>query len=317
MTASRHELPLRPTAGTEPQPAAAEPMKVLRAIWQSMRPHQAIKNTLVFLPLFASHKYGETALAIQALLAFVSLSLVASATYVINDIFDMKADKAHPQKRLRPLASGRLSRGRAVVAAAVLLAAGASVAAFLPTAFAGPLSIYVLVTLGYSFGLKRVEILDVLIIAGLFTIRVLAGAAATGVTPSFWLLAFCLFLFLSIALVKRVTELQKLAAQGATAMPGRSYRVSDLPALSGIGIASGFIAVLVVALYVNSPDIRVLYRMPELIWLVCPIGLFIVSRLWLLASRGEVDDDPVLFALRDTPSQLAVCLAVVVALAAR
>lgn len=306
-----------PSRPTEPSIDARQPATVTRALFEAARPHQAVKNLLVFLPLFASHRYGDMGLLRQCILAFVALSFAAAATYLINDLMDVAADQAHPRKRLRAIASGRVTRGQAITLAAALVVLAAGVCVFLPPVFSGLLGIYVLTTLGYSFGLKRMVILDVLIIAGLFTLRVLAGGAATGIMPSFWLLAFCLFLFLSIALVKRVTELHMLSAKGNVAPLGRGYRVDDLPALTAMGIASGFVAVLIVALYVNSPEIRTLYRTPEMIWLICPIGLFIIARLWLLAHRGEVEDDPVLFALRDHTSQAAVVLAAMIAVGAR
>lgn len=300
-----------------PDAVVHRPATLAPALFEAARPHQAVKNLLVFLPLLASHRYGDMALLRQCMLAFVALSFAAAATYLINDLTDVAADQAHPRKRLRAIASGRVTRTQAVALATALSLLAAAISLLLPPVFRGLLGLYVLTTLGYSFGLKRAIILDVLIIAGLFTLRVLAGGAAAGIMPSFWLLAFCLFLFLSIALVKRVTELRMLSAKGGAETPGRGYRVDDLPALTAMGIASGFVAVLIVALYVNSPEIRILYRTPEMIWLICPIGLFIIARLWLLAHRGEVEDDPVLFALRDRVSQAAVALAALIAVGAR
>jgi 4-hydroxybenzoate polyprenyltransferase len=251
------------------------------------------------------------------LIAFLSFSLVAAATYIINDIRDVQSDRLHPTKRHRPFASDRITPKLGLLWAGVLTMIAVALCTTLPSTFLGFLGVYVAATLAYSFGLKRMVILDVLIIAGLFSVRVLAGGAAAGIRPSFWLLAFSMFVFLSIALVKRVTELQGSAQRATHALPGRGYRAEDQAALMAMGIASGFVAVLIVALYVNSPDVRVLYRVPDLIWLACPIGLYVIARLWFLALRGEVDEDPVIFVLKDRASQIAILLVGFVAVLAR
>jgi 4-hydroxybenzoate polyprenyltransferase len=306
-----------PTDQTHDVSAASVRRSTVGALFEVARPHHAAKNALIFLPLLASHRYVEPALLGNALLAFVSFSCVAAATYIVNDARDIDADRLHATKRNRVFASGRASLQAGLMFAAVLAICGLVAASRLPVAFGGWLAVYVLVTLAYTFGLKRVVILDVMIIAGLFSLRVLAGGAATGIVPSFWLLAFSMFVFLSIALVKRVTELRAQPNTATAQIPGRGYRPDDQWALAAMGIASGFVAVLIVALYVNSPDVRVLYRMPDLIWLTCPIGLFVIARLWLLGLRGEVNEDPVIFLLRDRASQMAVAVAGAVAWFAR
>jgi 4-hydroxybenzoate polyprenyltransferase len=309
---------LAPTASERPQLVPTKSgLKSGSVFLEVMRPHHTVKNLLVFLPLIASHRYSDPVALRQALLAFFTLSLAASATYIINDIRDLAADRLHPHKKNRAIASNRLAPKIAAIFAAVLMLTAAVCASFLPAAFAAYLTAYIVVTMAYTFALKRVVILDVLIIAGLFVLRVLAGGAATGINPSFWLLAFSMFVFLSIALAKRVTELRSAVERSVTSLPGRSYQPDDHWALTAMGIASGFVAVLVIALYVNSSEVRLLYRTPDLIWLACPIGLYIITRLWFLAVRGEVDEDPVLFVLKDRPSQAAMLVAGVVAFLAR
>jgi 4-hydroxybenzoate polyprenyltransferase len=298
-------------------PASVAKRSALASLIEAARPHHAVKNALIFLPLLASHRYLEPILVRNALLAFLAFSCVAAATYIVNDLRDLDADRLHPTKRRRVFAARRVSAQAGVTFASALALCGVMAASWLPLTFGGFLAVYVATTLAYTFGLKRVIILDVMIIAGLFTVRVLAGGAATGIVPSFWLLAFSMFVFLSIALVKRVTELRAQSNQAALLVPGRGYRADDQWALAAMGIASGFVAVLIVALYVNSPDVRVLYRMPDLIWLTCPIGLFVIARLWLLGLRGDVNEDPVIFMLHDRASQAAIVLAGVVAWFAR
>jgi 4-hydroxybenzoate polyprenyltransferase len=186
----------------------------------------------------------------------------------------------------------------------------------LPWAFLGTLCAYYAMTVAYSGYLKRREMLDVVTLAGLYTTRILAGSAVTGIALSFWLLAFSMFLFLSLALVKRYSELMVVKGQGLFEAKGRGYRVADLPILSSLGTASGYIAVLVMALYINSPEVKTLYANPEVLWLGCPALLFWIGRVWILAHRGQVHDDPVVFALTDRWSQvLGIVLLVIVVLA--
>jgi 4-hydroxybenzoate polyprenyltransferase len=275
---------------------------------RQLRLYQWAKNVLLFIPLLGAHRLGDRVLWARTLLAFVSFGLIASSVYVLNDLRDLEADRRHPRKRFRPLASGALpiAIGKALVA--VLLVAGAILALQLPREFGFLLAGYWVATLGYSLGLKKRPILDVAILAGLYTVRIYAGSAATGVPVSEWLASFAMFLFLSLAFVKRATEL----AAAAEALPGRGYRPDDLGPIFTMGIASGYLAVLVLALYISSQDIRRLYTHPGWLWFLCPLVLYWVSDLWLRARRSEVDDDPVIFALRDRSSWIIFALAAAV-----
>jgi 4-hydroxybenzoate polyprenyltransferase len=228
--------------------------------------------------------------------------------YLLNDLLDLPADRQHASKRHRPFASGSISivHGAALVPCLIIAALG--VALWLPTAFLGILGLYYALTLAYSFRLKRMVLLDVLVLASLYTLRMMAGGAAVSVPLSFWLLAFSVFLFLSLALVKRYTELLPLCKRSQTHVAGRGYEAADLETLAQFGITSGYMAVLVLALYVNSEAVKVLYAHPQIIWLICPLGLYLVSRIWLLARRGALHEDPVVFAIQDRQSQLLVVL---------
>ncbi len=282
---------------------------ILPAAFRALRPHQWIKNLIIFVPLVTSHRLFDPRLFGAAILAFIAFSLCASAVYVLNDVLDLDADRHHGTKRFRPLASGQLplSAGLAMVPAALLL--GAVTAMFLPWGFSAVLGVYFVLTTTYSMCFKQIALLDVFVLAALYTIRLVAGHEATGHGPerieySFWLLAFSMFIFLSLALVKRFTELSTARQQNRTAAHGRGYLASDLELVAMLGIASGFLAVLVLALYVNSPEVTKLYAHPVLLLLVCPLLLFWVSRVWLLAHRGRMHEDPIVFALRDGPSYL-------------
>jgi 4-hydroxybenzoate polyprenyltransferase len=275
---------------------------------KALRLHQWMKNGLVFVPLLLSHLLFDGTAFIQACIAFVAFGLTASAVYVINDLVDLREDRAHPRKRTRPFASGAIPLKHGLVMAPALLTVSALLALLLPLPFAGVLGLYFAMTLGYSFYFKRTMLFDVLVLAGLYTLRIIAGSAALGIPRSFWLLAFSIFLFFSLALVKRYVELADMGA-GADARPrGRAYRAVDLDTLSQFGIASGLMAVLVLALYIDSPTVREMYRNPEVIWLLCPLMLYLICRFWFLARRGEMHEDPIIFAIRDWRSQLMVGL---------
>ncbi len=275
----------------------------LRAIWKALRPHQWAKNGLVFLPLIMAHRTGETALLLDALLAFAAMSLCASGTYVVNDLVDRERDRHHPTKRNRPFASGALSAGTGY-ALAPLLVGGAFALALLtlPGLFAVVLGIYLVTTLAYSFVLKRQPAMDVVVLAGLYALRVLAGAAATWVPISEWLLAFSLFFFLSLALLKRYAELRLMETDLEARHNGRGYTVEDVAMLRGLGPASGFMSVLVLALYITNPEVAELYTHPNRLWLVTPLLLYWTMHMWLTAHRRSMPDDPVLYTLKDPVS---------------
>jgi len=275
---------------------------ILRYV-KALRIHQWLKNLLVFVPLLMAHRYDEPDLIGHALLAFLAFGLCASSVYLLNDLLDLPDDRQHPTKKYRPFAAGSVSILNGTLLIPVLLVGAFAVASFLPLTFVGILAFYYVVTLTYSLRLKRVALLDVLILAGLYTIRIIGGAAAVSVELSFWLLAFSMFLFLSMALVKRFTELYTLQQQNRTTSCGRGYGVRDLETLAQFGSASAYMAVLVLALYINSETVRGLYKYPEIIWLLCPLLLYIVTRVWLLGRRNELHEDPVVFLMRDRQSQ--------------
>ena len=280
----------------------------VRTWMKALRVHQWLKNLLIFVPLLASGRFRDLELLAQAALAFASFSLFASAVYVVNDMVDLQSDRLHRTKRMRPFASGALPLSAGVAAAPVLVIAALGLALLLPALFLATLLGYALATTLYSFALKRQVIVDVMLLAGLYTMRILAGSAATDIRPSFWLLAFSTFIFLCLAMTKRYSELREAIDQDKT-LSGRGYLPSDLPVVLALGSASGFVSVLILALYTQSLVVPELYPAPEWIWLVPPLLLYWVARLWLKAGRGEIDDDPVLFAARDWQS-LVVAIAV-------
>jgi 4-hydroxybenzoate polyprenyltransferase/phosphoserine phosphatase len=293
--------------------------KALASVMQrALRPHQWAKNILIFVPMLLAHTLGAGKLSAAAL-AFVSFSLCASATYIANDLLDIESDRRHPRKRNRPFAAGDLSVPAGVlIGAAFLCGAIAIAAAFLPLGFLLWLFLYIVGTLSYSLMLKKVVLVDVIILAGLYTVRLLAGSSATQVEISPWLGAFSIFLFLSLAMVKRFSELQNTAARGHAVTNGRGYLLSDIEQMRSFGTASAYAAVVVLSFYIgDTHKTPVLYHHPLRLWLITPLMIYWLSRVWLLASRGELDEDPVIFAVTDRISLLTgVAVAIVVALAA-
>ena len=270
-----------------------------------MRPHQWLKNLLVFLPMLAAHQFdGGTIFA--ALLAFISFSLVASSVYVLNDLLDLAADRAHPRKRLRPFAAGTIPIAHGTFMAAGLLGLGALIALLVGGNFLLLMVAYYVLTTAYSLALKRRLVIDICVLAGLYTMRILAGGAATDLPLSVWLLAFSVFIFLSLAAVKRQAELIDAANRGQLEASGRGYQVDDLPIISMIAIGAGYVSVLVMTLYVNSPAVLELYSVPEALWGVCAILLYWVTRMVMKTHRGEMNDDPVVFSVTDRTSQICV-----------
>ncbi len=312
-------------------PAAARPadekavLEVLerpqRANWRTwlrqLRLHQWLKNLLIFVPLVAARKLGDPKMLAAAAAAFVAFGCVASATYIVNDLFDLSHDRRHPTKRHRPLAAGVLSIPSVAAAALALLAVGSSIACALPVQFAQVLLLYLGGTVAYSLFLKRSAPLDTFALAGLYALRMLAGNAATGLAPSFWLLAFSIFLFLSLAMAKRYAELLRLRSNGESAPPGRGYLAADREMVGQLGVAAGYASALVLALYFNSPQAALLYSRPGLLWLLCVLLLYWITHLWLVAHRGRLDDDPVIFAMRDRVSRLVALLAAALLILAR
>jgi 4-hydroxybenzoate polyprenyltransferase len=283
----------------------------LRTHLRAMRPHQWLKNTLVFVPPVMAHRALDSSTMGSAAIGFFAFSLCATSAYLLNDLLDLSSDRQHRTKRGRPFAAGELAIANGVGLIPLLLIGAFAMAWLLPPGFVAILALYFASTLAYSFRLKRAALIDVLVLAGLYTLRILGGGAATSTPVSFWLLAFSMFLFLSLGLVKRYAELTGLAEAGADRSAGRGYQAVDMDSLAQFGIASGYMAVLVLALYINSDAVLTLYSNPEVIWLLCPLLLYLVSRIWLLARRGAVHEDPVVFLLEDRRSQLILLIGAV------
>lgn len=284
----------------------------LKVVLKALRVHQWAKNALIFVPVAAAHQLGDVAVIGQALMAFVAFSLCASSVYLLNDMLDLAADRQHHSKCHRPFAAGTLSLLFGLLAAPLLLVAAVLISLCLPTKFLLVLTAYYVVTLAYSFALKRMVMIDVLTLAGLYTVRIVAGAAATAIPLSFWLLMFAIFIFLSLAIVKRYAELHQMKVQGKLKAQGRGYQVEDLSLLQSLGGASGYLSILVLALYLNTPDIARMYHQPKLVWLLVPIMLYWISRIWMQTHRGNMHDDPLVYALKDRVSLVTGAMAAVV-----
>jgi 4-hydroxybenzoate polyprenyltransferase len=316
--------PIAVMAGKAPSPATAAVRPSLsisvKAAIRSLRPHQWAKNALIFLPLILAHRFGDVTAVSLALMAFLAFSLAASGVYLINDMMDVAQDRKHPVKKNRPIASGLLSVRAARLLAALCFVTAAAITLRLPVNFAIVLGGYLTLNIAYTFYLKRKLLVDVMALAAAYTLRIMAGAVATGIDQSFWLLTFSSFLFLSLALVKRYVELDTVGDEESSdkkRVMGRGYRVNDLDMLAQLGVASAFAAVLVLALYVDGQGRMGLYKTPEFIWLICPVVLYVIGRIWVLAKRRELPDDPVLFILKDWRSHLMGLFVVVIMLAAR
>lgn len=271
---------------------------------KALRVHQWMKNALIFVPLLASHQLTNPLLLWQGILGFLFFGLCASSVYLLNDLLDLADDRHHKTKRNRPFASGRLSIRLGLIAfPLLLLVAFAGSLWLLPGRFAAVLAAYYILTLAYSLSLKRQMAVDVIALAMLYTVRIIAGAAVFQQPLTFWILAFSMFIFLSLALVKRYAELREARTQGHTKKTrGRGYYPGDLEMISSLGAASGYLSVMVLALYIHDGLTAALYSNPQVIWLGCPLLLFWVTRVWMLTHRGEMHDDPVVFAIRDRVS---------------
>jgi 4-hydroxybenzoate polyprenyltransferase len=280
--------------------------------FRALRLNQWIKNLLLFVPLLATHQLGSIQSLATLVIAFISFSLCASSVYITNDLLDLESDRGHPRKKHRPFASARLPIALGVAIVPLLIGVSIVLGTIVGSEFLVVLLLYLLLTVAYSLVLKRVVLVDCLTLATLYTVRIIAGAAAVGVSLSFWLLAFSVFIFLSLALVKRYAELLVQAQESKSATHGRGYVVSDASLLQTLGVSSGYISALIMALYVHSEDVVSLYVQPMAIWLVLPILLFWVSWIWLKATRGEMHDDPIVFAIKDKVSLLVAALTAVV-----
>ena len=296
--------------------AATSPRGGWKPYLKAIRPHQWLKNVLIFLPILAAHDFSAQTIW-AGVLAFIAFSLAASSVYVLNDLMDLAADRAHPRKRKRPFASGAVPlRHGFVMAPGFLVVAFGLAAVTLNAIFLLVLAGYYLATVAYSFLLKRRRVIDICMLAGLYTIRVIAGGAAALLVLSPWMLAFSVFLFLALAAVKRQAELVEGDPADKAKIAGRDYAPGDLPVVEMMGLAAGYNAVLVLALYISSAATDDLYTSPILLWGACPVLLYWISRMVMIAHNGEMDDDPVVFAVRDAVSLLCGALVLGFAVAA-
>jgi 4-hydroxybenzoate polyprenyltransferase len=300
---------------TQSEYVASPPQPMWRLMASVLRIHQWVKNLLIFVPIITSHRIWDMHAVVAATITFAAFCLCASAAYITNDLLDLESDRRHSLKRLRPFAARALSVKTGYVLVPLLLAASAFCILQVSQTVAAILLLYLILTLVYSLYLKRKLLLDVYLLSALYTIRIAAGGAATGIPLSPWLLSFAIFLFLSMAFSKRVSELQNLRAAGGHSTPGRAYRATDLEQVNIFGVTSGFLAALIFALYINSDMVRSLYRHPGVLWLMCPLVLYWITRIWILSFRGELHEDPILFAVKD-PVTYGVGLASVLLLVA-
>ena len=297
-------------------PEVAQRRRPWRALFRAMRPHHWVKNLLVFAPLVFSHSVSDPRLLLLSVLAFVVFCAAASVIYLLNDAADVESDRRHPEKRFRPIAAGELRTSEAMWGAGGLLVFSAGVSlATLPWMFSLSVLVYLVVNAAYTFWLKRKVMIDIVVLAGMYTLRMIAGAAATGIMLSEWLLALSTFLFLSLAFLKRHSELRRLRDEGTTRTDNRGYQVVDIELIQTMGSTCGLLAVLVLALYINSAQVKAMYSRPNLLWLICLLLLFAVGRIWIWARRGAIHEDPLVFTLKDKTSWIVAGLAILVAVA--
>ena len=294
-----------------------EERSLFKAFIRAIRPHQWLKNLLIFVPIFLVQRLSDPLSFHQAGMAFIAFSLCASSVYLLNDMLDLASDRQHPTKRFRPFAAGDLPIIYGVLGMFGLLFGSILIAFALPPFFVGVLGLYYISTLAYSLWLKSSVLVDALMLAILYTLRLIAGAAAISVVPSFWLLAFSMFIFLSLAFIKRYSELLAIDLEGSGRLIGRGYQAVDMETVSQLGTASGYLAVMVMALYINSDKVYAQYARPEALWLFCPLMLYWISRMWLLTRRGQMHDDPVVFTMKDKRTYLLAVIAVMAYLLAR
>jgi len=307
---SGHAIVRNPSSRVRSRASAAQPSisylgdareSAFGALASALRPHQWLKNVLVFLPVLGAHHFDGATL-LHAVMAFVAFSLIASSVYLLNDLLDLSADRAHPRKRNRPFASGAARLEHGLPATLLLLATGTGISALLGPWFLLVMLVYFATTTAYSLVLKRQPMLDICTLAALYTVRVLAGGVATGIPLSMWMLVFSLFFFFSLASVKRQAELVDAAKANKLKIHGRGYHPDDLPLVAQMATASGYVSVMIMALYVNSEAVTRLYRHPEALWGITLVLLFWISRMTFTAHRGQMHDDPVVFAARDRVS---------------
>lgn len=303
---SRHSYLVNPGKSLE---SKVKKVSHLQDIWASkkmdflnfikaIRAYQWIKNVLIFIPLITSHSFDTTSF-VNSMIGFIAFSLVASSGYLINDLLDLESDRAHLHKQNRLVASGKISISVASFLSLILLSAGLILATLINFHFLITLFCYFIISIAYSIYLKKIALYDVFILALLYSIRIIAGAIAIGVLLSSWLIAFSTFLFLSLALLKRHSELIQVKDVPAQVNKGRQYSVDDLHLLQTMGIVSGFLSVVVFSLYIDSPEVVLLYSKPKVLWIISFLFLFWISRMWLVTSHGKMTDDPIIFAIKD------------------
>ena len=299
-----NDLPRKAGLLTEVQHVFPKEKNTVRTWIKVFRLHQWIKNILIFVPVLAAHELISGEIGTQLLLAFLSFSLCASSVYIANDLLDLESDRKHPRKKFRPFASGVAPIWKGIVLAPITLFLSLLIASYVGANFLQWLLVYFGLTCAYSWGLKRLALIDCLLLAILYTLRIVAGAAAASVQLSFWLLAFSVFLFLSLAFIKRCAELKIHLNTSVEKSDGRGYYTADLFLVQQLGVTSGYAAILVLALYLNSDNVARLYRTPEIIWGAIPLMILWVSRMWLKVDRGLMNDDPIVFAIKDKTSVL-------------
>lgn len=281
-----------------------------------LRSQQWVKNILVVVPLIAAHQVTNFSSLLATLITFIAFSLIASSVYIVNDLLDLFADRQHPTKQFRPLAAGQVSLEVGAMLAPLLASSALILGWYVAPAVAAWLVVYLLVATTYTWWLKRLIAVDVIVLAFLYVIRLFAGGAATGIQLSRWLLVFSLFIFISLALIKRFSELKRIADQAGNHSVGRGYTIADLAPVGQLGVVSGYVAVMVLALYVSSPEVVMLYHTPRLLWLLLPLFLYWVSRLWIIAYRGGLQgrfrDEPLVFAMRDVVSYLVAAIGLLI-----
>lgn len=275
-----------------------------RKVLKALRAYQWVKNLLILVPVIAAHQLFDSAVIQKSLIGFLAFSFAASSIYIVNDILDIPADRAHARKKNRPLARGDLRLETALILSLCLAILAGVLGWYAQTDFLAALAAYFVITSLYSFRLKQIAVIDVITLACLYGLRVFAGGILTGIVLSKWLITFSLFFFLSLALLKRFSEL-RLAKSETAALPGRGYSPSDAVPVGIFGIASGYTAALVFSLYLSSPELGSNYQSPSILWLMLPIIVWWISRSWILAFRGQISDDPIEFALKDRPSYVA------------
>ncbi len=315
--ASRDGFARRVEAAYPGAKVISKPRFSAAVLLKALRVHQWLKNLLLFAPIILAHQWLNMHALRATVLAAISFSLCASGVYLMNDLLDLEADRKHPRKRRRPCAAGRMPLDVAMALTPALFLLAFGLAFTVNLGFVSVLAIYLLLTSAYSFRLKAVALIDIILLAILYTIRIVAGGIASNIPLSQWLLGLSMFLFLSLACVKRFSELLVLQQRNESKTWGRGYSVGDLEQVSAFGSSSAYISVLVLALYVSSREISALYKTPEVVYLACPLLLYWVSRIWLLARRGLVHDDPLVFALRDKVTYVVAAIGFVIFFAAK